>query len=144
LSPQFKEKGAAYEQVYEIIACIMALSIPHSVGSEVPMVSISEFMGTVKCRTAIQVFKKFPHLKQRPYWGNHFWANGYCVDTVGLDEEMIRKYVDYQEQQERDRNHRKLEPGATWRAFFEGTLTAPLWDAFQSHVLWAWIKPPVY
>ena len=43
-----------------------------------------------------------------------------------------------------NRNHRKLEPGAAWRAFFEGTLTAPLWGAFQSHVLWAWIKPPVY
>jgi putative transposase len=33
-------------------------------------------------------------------WGNHFWANGYCVDTVGLDSEMIRKYVKYQEQNE--------------------------------------------
>lgn len=65
-------------------------------------VSISEFMGTVKGRTAIRVFKKFPYLKQRPYWGNHFWANGYCVDTVGLDEEMIRKYVVYQERQERE------------------------------------------
>jgi putative transposase len=67
-----------------------------------PKVSISEFMGAVKGRTAIRVFKKFPYLKQRPYWGNHFWANGYCVDTVGLDEEMIRKYVVYQERQERE------------------------------------------
>ncbi|MEI6263044.1 MAG: IS200/IS605 family transposase [Deltaproteobacteria bacterium] len=67
-----------------------------------PKVSISEFMGTVKGRTAIRVFKKFPYLKQRPYWGNHFWANGYCVDTVGLNEEMIRKYVVYQEQKERE------------------------------------------
>jgi len=67
-----------------------------------PKVSISEFMGAVKGRTAIRVFKKFPYLKQRPYWGNHFWANGYCIDTVGLDEEMIRKYVVYQERQERE------------------------------------------
>jgi len=36
-----------------------------------------------------------------PYWGNHFWAKGYCVDTVGLDSEMIRKYVKYQEKKER-------------------------------------------
>ena len=67
-----------------------------------PKVSISEFMGTVKGRTAIRVFKKFPYLKERPYWGNHFWADGYCVDTVGLDEEMIRKYVIYQERKERE------------------------------------------
>ena len=32
---------------------------------------------------------------------NHFWAKGYCVDTVGLDAEMIRKYVKYQEAIER-------------------------------------------
>jgi len=58
-------------------------------------------MGTVKGRTAIRVFKQFPYLKTKPYWGNHFWAQGYCVDTVGLDAEMIRKYVKHQENKER-------------------------------------------
>ena len=62
-----------------------------------PKVSISDFMGTVKGRTAIRVLNKFRHLKRKPYWGNHFWARGYCVDTVGLDAEKIRKYVKYQE-----------------------------------------------
>ena len=66
-----------------------------------PKVSISKLMGTVKGKTALQVFKQFPCLKQKPYWGNHFWAKGYCVDTVGMDEEMIRKYVKYQEDQEK-------------------------------------------
>ena len=37
-----------------------------------PKVSISEFMGTVKGRTAIRVFNKFRYLKHRPYWGNYF------------------------------------------------------------------------
>ena len=62
-----------------------------------PKISISDFVGTMKGRTAIRVFNKFRDLKQKPYWGNHFWSKGYCVDTVGLDEEMIRKYVRYQE-----------------------------------------------
>ena len=66
-----------------------------------PKQSISELMGALKGRTAIRVFKQFPHLKKRPYWGNHFWAKGYCVDTVGLDAEMIRKYVKYQEKLEK-------------------------------------------
>ena len=66
-----------------------------------PKVSISDLMGTVKGRTAIRVFKQFPYLKRKPYWGNHFWAKGYCADTVGLDAEMIRKYVKYQENKER-------------------------------------------
>ena len=65
-----------------------------------PKVSISHLMGVLKGKTAIRVFHKFPELKTKPYWGNHFWANGYCVDTVGLDSEMIRKYVKYQEQNE--------------------------------------------
>ena len=62
-----------------------------------PKISISSLMGTLKGKSAIRVFNKFPELKQRPYWGNHFWAAGYCVDTVGLDSEMIKKYVKYQE-----------------------------------------------
>jgi putative transposase len=67
-----------------------------------PKVSISGFVGTLKGRTAIRVLNRFRELKQKPYWGNHFWARGYCVDTVGLDSEAIRKYVKYQEKQERD------------------------------------------
>lgn len=66
-----------------------------------PKVSISKLMGTLKGRTAIRIFKKFQYLKNKPYWGNHFWAPGYCVDTVGLDEEKIRKYVKYQEEKEK-------------------------------------------
>jgi putative transposase len=66
-----------------------------------PKVSISELIGLLKGRTAIRMFQKFPQLKQKPYWGNHFWAPGYCVDTVGLNAEMIRSYVKHQEKQER-------------------------------------------
>ena len=65
-----------------------------------PKESISHLMGVVKGKSALRVFTRFPYLKQKPYWGNHFWAKGYCVDTVGMDVEMIRKYVKYQEKQE--------------------------------------------
>jgi len=62
-----------------------------------PKIAISDLMGRLKGQTAIKTFKQFPHLRQKPYWGNQFWSKGYCVDAVGLDEEMIRKYVRYQE-----------------------------------------------
>ena len=52
-----------------------------------PKISISAFVGVIKGRTAIRVFNKFKQLKHKPYWGNHFWARGYCVDTIGLNEE---------------------------------------------------------
>ena len=66
-----------------------------------PKISVSDYCGMVKGRTAIRVFNKFKDLKKKPYWGNHFWTEGYCVDTVGLDSEMIRNYVKYQESIER-------------------------------------------
>jgi len=67
-----------------------------------PKVSISKLMGTIKGKTALQVFRQFSYLKEKPYWGNHFWAKGYCVDTVGVDAKMIRQYVKYQEKMERN------------------------------------------
>lgn len=78
----------------------------HLVCSIPPKVSISEFMGVLKGKLAIKVFKTYPDLKQKPYWGNHFWSRGYFVSTVGLDEEMIKKYVKYQEDEERKREKR--------------------------------------
>ena len=74
-----------------------------------PKVSVSDFAGTVKGRTAIRVFNKFRELKRRPYRGNRFWARGYCVDTVGLDEAKIRAYVRYQEERERRAEQRGFE-----------------------------------
>ena len=65
-----------------------------------PKISISSYVGRVKGKAAIRLFSRFPNLKIRPYWGNHFWARGYCVDTVGLDLEKIKKYVKYQEKKE--------------------------------------------
>ena len=59
-------------------------------------------MGTVKGRTAIALFHSFPYLKKKPYWGNKFWASGYCVDTVGVDADMIRKYVQHQDVRDPD------------------------------------------
>ncbi len=106
-------KGAIAE---EVATCIQILS--EQLGCEVvemnvqedhvhllvripPKVSVSGLVGTIKGRTAIRVLNKFRKLKGKLYWGNHLWARGYCVDTVGLDSEMIQKYVKNQEKQEK-------------------------------------------
>jgi putative transposase len=62
-----------------------------------PKVSISTLRGKIKGKTAIQAFQKFPSLRSKKYWGNHFWLAGFCVDTEGMDAEMIWKYVKYQD-----------------------------------------------
>jgi len=96
------------QQHAEIVELNVRLDHVHLLVMVPPKVSISNYVGTVKGRTAIRVLNKFKQLKQKPYWGNHFWARGYCVDTVGLDSEMIRKYVKYQEAQERRAEQQKL------------------------------------
>ena len=86
---------------YEITELNVQIDHVHLLVMVPPKISISDYVGTVKGRTAIRVLNKYKKLKQKPYWGNHFWSRGYCVDTVGLDSEMIRKYVKYQEDKER-------------------------------------------
>ena len=66
-----------------------------------PKYSISSIMGFLKGKTSIGLFHRYEKLGKR-YWGRHFWSRGYCVSTVGLDEEMIRKYVKYQEKHEKE------------------------------------------
>ena len=76
-----------------------------------PKYSVSEVMGMLKGKTAIKMFQSFPEMRKKPYWGNHFWARGYCVSTIVLDEEKIKKYVQYQEEQERQEESQQQEFG---------------------------------
>ena len=81
----------------EVIELNVQLDHVHLVVSIPPKVSVSVLMGTLKGKLAIKLFKTYPNLKKKPYWGNHFWSRGYFVNTVGIDEDMIRRYVKYQE-----------------------------------------------
>ena len=71
----------------------------HIVLSIPPKYSVSEVMGFLKGKLALGLCDHFPELKRR-YWGRHVWSRGYCVTTVGLDEEAIRKYVRWQNKRE--------------------------------------------
>jgi putative transposase len=89
------------QQQCEIVELNVQNDHVHLLAMVPPKISISDYIGKLKGRTAIRVLNKYKRLKRKPYWGNHFWAKGYCVDTVGLDADMIRKYVKYQEAQEK-------------------------------------------
>ena len=66
----------------------MCLSIP-------PKYSVSHTIGFLKGKSAVRIHRNLLH--ERRMTGLHFWASGYCVSTVGLDEERIRKYIREQE-----------------------------------------------
>ncbi len=67
----------------------LCLSIP-------PKYSISGTIGLLKGKSASEVMS-FGTKQSRQVRGRHFWARGYCVSTVGLDENMIIEYIRNQE-----------------------------------------------
>ena len=84
----------------EVLELSVQVDHIHALFSIHPKISISTFMGFLKGKLAIKVMKSYPRLRKKPYWGNHFWGRGYFVSTVGLNEDLIRRYVKYQEEQE--------------------------------------------
>ena len=85
----------------EILAGNVQIDHIHLVISFPPKYSVAEVIGFLKGKSAIKLFDRHVDLKKR-YWGRHFWAKGYCVSTVGLNEEQIKKYVIWQ--MNRDKN----------------------------------------
>jgi len=76
----------------EIIEGHMMPDHVHLVLSVPPKTSV----GYLKGKSALMMFEKHANLKYK-FGNRHFWAEGYCVSTVGLNEETIRKYVREQE-----------------------------------------------
>jgi putative transposase len=67
----------------------MLVSIP-------PKMGVSSFMGYLKGKSALMMSDKHANLKYR-FGNRHFWAEGYYVSTVGLNEATIKKYTQEQE-----------------------------------------------
>ena len=63
-----------------------------------PKLSVSEFMGYLKGKSALMVFDKHPQMGTK--WDRSFWARGYYVTTVGnVNQETIKKYIAEQQQE---------------------------------------------
>jgi putative transposase len=78
----------------------MCLSIP-------PKHSVSHVVGYIKGKSAISIARQFGG-RQRNFTGEVFWARGYFVSTVGLDEEMVRAYIRNQEREDERYDQMKL------------------------------------
>jgi putative transposase len=87
------KKLCEYKQI-EILEGAVSPDHVHLCVKIPPKMSVSTFMGYLKGKSALMIFDLHPTLKQ----GNrHFWARGYYVDTVGRNEDQIRKYIKNQE-----------------------------------------------
>jgi putative transposase len=58
-------------------------------------------MGYSKGHLSLRLFHRYEKIGKR-FWGRHFWSRGYCVSTVSLDEVKIGKYMNWQENKEKE------------------------------------------
>ena len=63
----------------------MLVSIP-------PYLSVAQFVGFLKSKSALMIFDRHANLKYK-YGRRNFWARGYFVDTVGRNEKVIKEYI---------------------------------------------------
>ena len=79
-------------EIIEAEACVdhihMLVSIP-------PYISVSQFVGFLKSKSALMIFDRHANLKYK-YGNRSFWCRGYYVDTVGKNEKAIREYIQNQ------------------------------------------------
>ena len=78
----------------------MLISIP-------PKYSVSQVIGYIKGKSAIHIAREYGERK-RNFVGQHFWARGYWVSTVGRDEKVIREYIQKQEDEDKKLEQLKL------------------------------------
>ena len=74
-----------------------------------PKYSVSQVVGIIKGKSAIHLARVYGE-RSRNFVGQHFWARGYFVSTVGRDEEVIRQYIRHQEEEDK-----RLEQLKLWR-----------------------------
>ena len=78
----------------------MLISIP-------PKYSVSQVIGYIKGKSAIHIAREYGERK-RNFVGQHFWARGYWVSTVGRDEAVVREYIQKQEHEDKRLEQLKL------------------------------------
>ena len=80
----------------------MMISVP-------PKYAVSQVIGFIKGKSAIHVARVYGE-NRRNFVGQHFWARGFFVSTVGRDEEVIREYIRHQEDEDK-----RLDQMNLWR-----------------------------
>jgi putative transposase len=90
----------ALQKESEIEAGHLAPDHVHMMISIPPKYSVSQVVGFIKGKSAIHIARTYGERK-RNFVGQHFWARGYFVSTVGRDEERVRNYIQAHEVEDR-------------------------------------------
>ena len=98
LGPVLRELAAHRES--EIIEGRLCVDHVHMLIAIPPKYAVAQVVGYVKGRSAIWIARNYAGRK-RNFTGQHFWARGYFVSTVGIEEQVIRDYIRRQEHEDR-------------------------------------------
>jgi len=96
------------KELVEVMELNIQPHLIHLVLSMPPKQSVSNIRGFLKGKSALKLFGNYEQLNKR-YWGRHFWSRGYCVSTVGLNEDQIRKYVNWQQKKDNASGSKQLD-----------------------------------
>ena len=98
----------SYKKV-EIIAGAVCADHVHLCVSIPPKLSISDFVGYLKGKSALMIFDKHPELGSK--WDRSFWARGYYVATVGnVNEETVKEYIRRQTEESMNEEKKSYRP----------------------------------
>ncbi len=98
LGPVLRELATHKES--EILEGRMLIDHIHMLIAIPPKYAVSQVIGYLKGKSAIHIARTFGG-RQKNFTGEHFWARGYYVSTVGIDEAVIRQYIQHQEHEDR-------------------------------------------
>ena len=97
----------AEQKECQIVEGHLMLDHVHICISSSPKHSVSYVIGYIKGKSAISIARRFAG-KTKNFTGENFWARGYFVTTIGLDEEMVRAYVRNQDKEDAHYDQLKL------------------------------------
>ena len=105
LGPLFKDLASQRES--KILEGHLKPDHVHMLISIPAKYSVSQVVGFLKGKNAIQIARVYLG-RRKNFVGHHFWARGYFVSTVGMNEETIREYIRAQEKEDRRLDQMKL------------------------------------
>ena len=90
----------ASQKESEILEGMLMVDHVHMLIAIPPKYAVSQVVGYLKGKSAIHIARTYSG-RQRNFTGEHFWARGYYVSSVGVDEQAVRRYIQQQEEEDK-------------------------------------------
>ena len=100
-------RGLARQKESKVVEGHLMLDHVHMLVSIPPKYAVAQVVGFIKGKSAIHIARTFMG-RDRNFTGQHFWARGYFVSTIGKDEKAVKEYIKKQEEEDRRLDQLKI------------------------------------